>query len=192
MHILFFLTACVSIFAVVLICVFLFANGIPAIGKIGVFKFLLGTKWKPGNDIYGILPMILGSLYVTAGAIIIGVPIGLLTAVFLAKFCPKGLYKILKPATELMAGVPSVVYGFFGLVILVPLVQNIFGVAGNKPRMPQGLLDGVRTMTANIVMEMGYATDLHREALIATAVVLFVFILIINVTFSLLRRKDRA
>lgn len=275
MHILFFLIACVSIFAVVLICVFLFANGIPAIGKIGVFKFLLGTKWKPGNDIYGILPMILGSLYVTAGAIIIGVPIGLLTAVFLAKFCPKGLYKILKPATELMAGVPSVVYGFFGLVVLVPLVQNIFGVAGNtmltasvllgimilptiigvsesairavpdsyyegslalgashersvffatlpaarsgilagvvlgigraigetmavvmvagnKARMPQGLLDGVRTMTANIVMEMGYATDLHREALIATAVVLFVFILMINVTFSLLRRKDRA
>lgn len=275
MHILFFLTACVSIFAVALICVFLFANGIPAIGKIGVFKFLLGTKWKPGNDIYGILPMILGSLYVTAGAIIIGVPIGLLTAIFLAKFCPKGLYKILKPATELMAGVPSVVYGFFGLVVLVPLVQNIFGVAGNtmltasvllgimilptiigvsesairavpdsyyegslalgashersvffatlpaarsgilagvvlgigraigetmavvmvagnKARMPQGLLDGVRTMTANIVMEMGYATDLHREALIATAVVLFVFILIINVTFSLLRRKDRA
>lgn len=275
MHILFFLTACVSIFAVALICVFLFANGIPAIGKIGVFKFLLGTKWKPGNDIYGILPMILGSLYVTAGAIIIGVPIGLLTAVFLAKFCPKGLYKILKPATELMAGVPSVVYGFFGLVVLVPLVQNIFGVAGNtmltasvllgimilptiigvsesairavpdsyyegslalgashersvffatlpaarsgilagvvlgigraigetmavvmvagnKARMPQGLLDGVRTMTANIVMKMGYATDLHREALIATAVVLFVFILMINVTFSLLRRKDRA
>lgn len=275
MHILFFLTACVSIFAVVLICVFLFANGIPAIGEIGVFKFLLGTKWKPGNDIYGILPMILGSLYVTAGAIIIGVPIGLLTAVFLAKFCPKGLYKILKPATELMAGVPSVVYGFFGLVVLVPLVQNIFDVAGNtmltasvllgimilptiigvsesairavpdsyyegslalgashersvffatlpaarsgilagvvlgigraigetmavvmvagnKARMPQGLLDGVRTMTANIVMEMGYATDLHREALIATAVVLFVFILMINVTFSLLRRKDRA
>ena len=275
MHILFFLTACVSIFAVVLICVFLFANGIPAIGKIGVFKFLLGTKWKPGNDIYGILPMILGSLYVTAGAIIIGVPIGLLTAVFLAKFCPKGLYKILKPAPELMAGVPSVEYGFFGLVVLVPLVQNIFGVAGNtmltasvllgimilptiigvsesairavpdsyyegslalgashersvffatlpaarsgilagvvlgigrdigetmavvmvagnKARMPQGLLDGVRTMTANIVMEMGYATDLHREALIATAVVLFVFILMINVTFSLLRRKDRA
>ena len=275
MHILFFLTACVSIFAVVLICVFLFANGIPAIGKIGVFKFLLGTKWKPGNDIYGILPMILGSLYVTAGAIIIGVPIGLLTAVFLAKFCPKGLYKILKPATELMAGVPSGVYGCFGLFVLVPLVQNIFGVAGNtmltasvllgimilptiigvsesairavpdsyyegslalgashersvffatlpaarsgilagvvlgigraigetmavvmvagnKARMPQGLLDGVRTMTANIVMEMGYATDLHREALIATAVVLFVFILMINVTFSLLRRKDRA
>ena len=274
MHILFFLTACVSIFAVVLICVFLFANGIPAIGKIGVFKFLLGTKWKPGNDIYGILPMILGSLYVTAGAIIIGVPIGLLTAVFLAKFCPKGLYKILKPATELMAGVPSVVYGFFGLVVLVPLVQNIFGVAGNtmltasvllgimilptiigvsesairavpdsyyegslalgashersvffaslpaaksgilaaiilgvgraigetmavilvagnQTVIPKGITSGIRTLTSNIVMEMGYAGGLHREALIATGVVLFVFILIINLCFSALkRRKD--
>ena len=272
MHILFFLTACVSIFAVVFICVFLFANGIPAIGKIGVFKFLLGTKWKPGNDIYGILPMILGSLYVTAGAIIIGVPIGLLTVVFLAKFCPKGLYKILKPATELMAGVPSVVYGFFGLVVLVPLVQNIFGVAGNtmltasvllgimilptiigvsesairavpdsyyegslalgashersvffatlpaarsgilagvvlgigraigetmavvmvagnKARMPQGLLDGVRTMTANIVLEMGYAADLHRGALIATGVVLFVFILLITMLLNVIKRR---
>ena len=274
MHILFFLTACVSIFAVVLICVFLFANGIPAIGKIGVFKFLLGTKWKPGNDIYGILPMILGSLYVTAGAIIIGVPIGLLTAVFLAKFCPKGLYKILKPATELMAGVPSVVYGFFGLVVLVPLVQNIFGVAGNtmltasvllgimilptiigvsesairavpdsyyegslalgashersvftivlpaaksgvlagvilgvgraigetmavimvagnQPRVPSSILEGVRTLTTNIVLEMGYAADLHREALIATAVVLFVFILLINALFAAVKRRQR-
>ena len=274
MHILFFLTACVSIFAVVLICVFLFANGIPAIGEIGVFKFLLGTKWKPGNDIYGILPMILGSLYVTAGAILIGVPIGLLTAIFLAKFCPKGLYKILKPATELMAGVPSVVYGFFGLVVLVPLVQNIFGVAGNtmltasvllgimilptiigvsesairavpdsyyegslalgashersvffaslpaaksgilaaiilgvgraigetmavilvagnQTVIPKSITSGIRTLTSNIVMEMGYAGGLHREALIATGVVLFVFILIINLCFSALkRRKD--
>ena len=275
MEAVFLLAACVSILSVVLICVFLISNGLPAIKEVGVFKFLGGKVWKPGNEIFGILPMIVGSIYVTAGAIIVGVPIGLLTAVFLAKFCPKGLYKILKPATELMAGVPSVVYGFFGLVVLVPLVQNIFGVAGNtmltasvllgimilptiigvsesairavpdsyyegslalgashersvffatlpaarsgilagvvlgigraigetmavvmvagnKARMPQGLLDGVRTMTANIVMEMGYATDLHREALIATAVVLFVFILMINVTFSLLRRKDRA
>lgn len=197
MHILFFLTACVSIFAVVLICVFLFANGIPAIGKIGVFKFLLGTKWKPGNDIYGILPMILGSLYVTAGAIIIGVPIGLLTAVFLAKFCPKGLYKILKPATELMAGVPSVVYGFFGLVVLVPLVQNIFGVAGNTMLTASVLLGimilptiiGVSESAIRAVPDSYYEGSL---ALIATAVVLFVFILMINVTFSLLRRKDRA
>lgn len=275
MRIVFLLAACASILAVALICVFLFANGIPAIAEIGVFDFLLGTKWAPGNNQYGILPMILGSLYVTAGAILIGVPIGLLTAIFMARFCPKWLYKILKPATELLAGIPSVVYGFFGLVVLVPLVQDIFGlasgstmltasillgimilptiigvsesairavpdsyyegslalgashersvffatlpaaksgilagvvlgigraigetmavvmVAGNQPRMPKGLLAGVRTMTANIVMEMSYAADLHREALIATAVVLFVFILIINLSFSLLKREKK-
>ena len=276
MYILFFLTACVSIFAVVLICVFLFANGIPAIGKIDVFKFLLGTKWKPGNDIYGILPMILGSLYVTAGAIIIGVPIGLLTAIFLAKFCPKGLYKILKPATELMAGVPSVVYGFFGLVVLVPLVQNIFGVAGNTmltasvllgimilptiigvsesairavpdsyyegslalgashersvffatlpaarsgilagvvlgigraigeamavmmvsgnvPNMPS-LFQSVRFLTTAVASEMSYAAaGLQRQALFSIALVLFLFIMLINaaLNFFLKRSKEK-
>ena len=279
--------ACISILAVVLICVFLFANGLPTIGKIGPLKFLLGTTWKPGNDIYGILPMILGSLYVTAGAIIVGVPVGLLTAIYLSRFSTPSIKRVMLPAVQLLAGIPSVVYGFFGMIVLVPAVQamvksdffktvlHIKGgkgmslftasvllgimilptiitvsktsldavpesyyegslalgathersvffatlpaarsgilagvvlgigraigetmavvmVAGNKARMPQGLLDGVRTMTANIVMEMGYATDLHREALIATAVVLFVFILMINVTFSLLRRKDRA
>ena len=112
MHILFFLTACVSIFAVVLICVFLFANGIPAIGKIGPLNFLGGTVWKPSNNLFGILPMILGSIYVTAGAIIIGVPIGIFMAVFMARFCPGSLYKILKPAVELLAGIPSIVYGW--------------------------------------------------------------------------------
>ena len=95
MEIVFLLAACVSILAVALICVFLFANGIPAMKKIGFADFLLGTTWKPGNDIYGIFPMILGSIYVTAGAIIVGVPIGLLTAVYLAKFCPAGLYKFI-------------------------------------------------------------------------------------------------
>lgn len=280
MHILFFLTACVSIFAVVLICVFLFANGIPAIGKIGVFKFLLGTKWKPGNDIYGILPMILGSIYITAGAVVIGVPVGLLTAIFMAYYCPKRLYVLLKPCTELLAGIPSIVYGFFGMVIIVPCIRTVaafFGadvsgssilaasillgimilptiigvseaalravpsayyegavamgarheravftvmlpaaksgvlagvvlgigraigetmavimVAGNQPRLTGNMLKGIRTMTANIVMEMGYATGLHREALIATGVVLFVFILIINLTFSVLKRRKQA
>lgn len=275
MKFVFLLCACVSILAVVLICVFLFANGVPAIGKIGVFKFLSGTAWKPGQDIYGILPMIIGSLYVTAGAIIIGVPIGILCAVFMARFCPKGLYRFLKPAVNLMAGVPSIVYGFFGLVVIVPLMQQIFGgsgkgvltaagmlgimilptiisvsesairavdnsyyegalalgathersvffatlpaarsgimagvilgigraigealavsmVAGNQPIIPSGLLSGVRTLTANIVLEMGYAADLHREALIATAVVLFVFILIINLSFSALKRGENA
>ncbi len=276
MKLVFILCACTSILAVALICVFLFANGLPAIGEIGVADFLLGQTWKPGNNIYGILPMILGSIYVTAGAILFGVPIGVLTAVFMAKFCPKKLYKVLKPAIELLAGIPSVVYGFFGIVVLVPLVRDLFEkydvsgkgmltaslllglmilptivgvsesairavpenyyegglalgasheksvftvtlpaaksgilagvilgvgraigetmavimVAGNQPRMPKGILEGVRTMTANIVLEMGYAADLHREALIATGVVLFVFILLINLLFSAIKKRS--
>ena len=274
----FLLCACASILAVVLICLFLFANGVPAIGKIGIFGFLLGEKWKPGNDIYGILPFILGSIYVTAGAIVIGVPVGILTAIFMARFCPPKLYRFMKPAVDLLAGIPSVVYGFFGLVVLVPFVRDFFGrtlgfggsgasmftasvmlgimilptiisvgessiravpnsyyegalalgathersvfftvvpaaksgimagiilgvgraigetmavimIAGNQPRMPKGLFKGVRTLTSNIVIEMGYATDLHRDALIATAVVLFVFILLINLLFSLVKRR---
>lgn len=271
MQAVFFIAACTSILAVVLICVFLFANGIPAIGKIGPLKFLLGTKWKPGNNIFGILPFILGSIYVTAGAIVIGVPIGILTSIFMAYYCPKKIYRPLKAATELLAGIPSVVYGFFGMMVLVPMLRQIphckgnvmltacillgimilptiigttetalrsvpamyhegalalgatkersvftvivpaaksgvltgivlgigraigetmavIMVAGNQTKMPESLFKGVRTMTANIVIEMGYATDLHREALIATAVVLFVFILIINLSVSLLRR----
>lgn len=272
MEILFLVAACISIVSVVLICVFLFANGIPAIKEIGFADFIFGKTWRPGNDIYGIFPMIMGSIYVTAGAIIIGVPIGVLSAIYLAKFCPKKLYKIIKPGIELLAGIPSIVYGFFGLVVLVPFIRNTFQgngnsilsasillgvmilptiigvsessiravpnkyyegalalgathersvfctvvpaaksgimagivlgigraigetmavimVAGNQARMPQGIFKGVRTMTANIVIEMGYATDLHREALIATGVVLFVFILIINLLFSILKRK---
>lgn len=271
----FFVCALVSVLAVGLICVYLFANGLPAMAKIGVPEFLSGTKWSPSSDVYGILPMIVGSLYVTAGAILLGVPTGILTAVFLARFCPQKLYRILKPAVDLLAGIPSVVYGFFGLMVIVPLIRNFFGgsgtsmlaacvvlgimilptiigvsesairavpesyyegslalgagkersvfktvlpaaksgiaagvvlgigraigetmavimVAGNQPVMPSGLLKGLRTLTANIVMEMGYAQDLHREALIATAVVLFVFILLINVTFSLLKRRSKS
>lgn len=274
MRIVFLISACVSIIAVVLICVFLFVNGVPAMAEIGFFDFLLGKTWRPTSDIYGIMPMILGSIYVTAGAIIVGVPLGLLTAVFMAYFCPPKLYKVLKPAVELLAGIPSVVYGFFGLVVMVPLIRTTLGgrgtsmltaslllgimilptiigvsesairavprsyyegslalgatkersvffsvlpaaksgvlaavvlgigraigetmavimVAGNQARMPDGLLEGVRTLTANIVMEMGYAQDLHREALIATAVVLFVFILIINLSLSLLRKRSK-
>ena len=274
----FFIAACASVLAVALICIFLFANGLPAMSEIGFLNFLTGTVWKPNNDIYGILPMIVGSLYVTAGAIIFGVPIGILTAVFMAFYCPKQIYKPLKTATELLAGIPSVVYGFFGLVVLVPIVRQIgrdlgFGgngssmltaslllgmmilptiigltesslravptqyyegavalgatheraifrvvlpaaksgtvaaivlgvgraigetmavimVAGNQTWMPRGIFRGVRTMTANIVIEMGYATDLHREALIATGVVLFVFILIINFCVVLLNRGN--
>ena len=275
MRVLFLAAACTSILAVALICVFLFANGVPAISEIGVFKFLLGTTWKPLNDQFGILPMIIGSIYVTAGAIIVGVPIGLMCAIFMARFCPKGLYKLLKPAIELLAGIPSIVYGFFGLVVMVPIMQDITGaasgknmltasillgimilptiiqvsessiravpehyyegslalgathersvfkimvpaaksgitagvilgigraigetmavimVAGNQAVIPNTLLSGVRTMTANIVIEMGYAADLHREALFATGVVLFVFILIINLTITLVKRKEQ-
>jgi phosphate transport system permease protein len=275
MKVVFLIAACTSILAVALICVFLFANGVPAIGKIGVFDFLLGMKWKPLNDIYGIFPMIVGSIYVTAGAVVIGVPIGILCAIFMARFCPKRLYRVLKPAVDLLAGIPSIVYGFFGLVVIVPLMQDLFDyggkgvltasillgimilptiiqiaessiravpepyyegslalgathersvfsvlvpaaksgitagvilglgraigetmavimVAGNQPILPKGLLSGVRTMTANIVMEMGYAADLHREALFGTGVVLFIFILIINLTISLVKRRETA
>ena len=264
-EIIFLLVACISIVAVAMICIFLFANGIPAMGKIGLGKFLGGQVWKPGNDKYGIFPMIIGSLYITGGAIVVGVPIGIFTAVFLAKYCPEGLYKIMKPATELLAGIPSVVYGFFGLMVIVPAVRMIFGmdntdgmsiltasfllgimilptiigvtetsirsvnnayfegalalgatkeasifrcvipaaksgilagvvlgigraigetmavvmIAGNQPRMPQGIMQGVRTLTTNVVLEMGYATG----------VVLFVFILIINLAFSIMKGK---
>ena len=110
----FFIAACTSVLAVALICIFLFANGIPAIRQIGFVKFITGDIWRPGNELFGIFPMIIGSIYVTAGAIIFGVPIGILTSVFMAMYCPKKIYRPLKAATELLAGIPSVVYGFFG------------------------------------------------------------------------------
>jgi len=274
MKMLFLAAACASILAVALICFFLFANGLPAIGEIGWGNFLGKTVWKPSSGLYGILPMILGSVYATAGALLLGVPVGILTAVFLARFCPPRLYKALKPAVDLLAGIPSVVYGFFGLMVIVPVIRDLWGgsgtsllaaslvlgimilptiigvaeaalravpesyyegslalgashersvfkavlpaaksgviagvvlgvgraigetmavvmVAGNQAVIPSGLLKGLRTLTSNIVLEMGYAADLHREALIATAVVLFLFILIINLCFSLLKRRDQ-
>lgn len=278
----FFVAACASVLAVALICIFLFANGIPAIGEIGFVKFITGDIWRPNNNLYGIFPMIIGSLYVTAGAIIFGVPIGIFTSVFMAMYCPKQIYKPLKAATELLAGIPSVVYGFFGLVVVVPLIREfgrtlkslglvdragdgnsilttslilgmmilptiigttesamravpahyyegslalgatkersifrviipaaksgviagivlgigraigetmaVIMIVGNQPRLTASILQGIRTLTGNIVLEMGYATGLHREALIATGVVLFVFILIINFSVALLKR----
>ena len=190
MKIVFLVCACISIAAVVLICIFMFANGMPAIQEIGPIKFLFGTEWKPGQGIFGIGPMIIGSIYVTAGAMIIGVPIGLLTAVFLAKYCPSTLYKVIKPIINLMAGIPSIIYGFFGLVAIVPAIQDM--IAGNQPIFPDSILSGTRTLTTNIVLEMAYSTGLHRKALIATAVVLFVFILIINVCFSILNRRSES
>ena len=280
MEIVFLAAACASIIAVALICIFLFQSGLPAMKEIGLSDFLFGTEWRPGNNLFGIFPMIVGSIYVTAGAIIIGVPIGLFMAVYLAMYCPDKVYKVLKPAVDLLAGIPSIVYGFFGMVVIVPAVRYFFNeiidlngkgdsiltasivlgimilptiigaaepairavpkmyyegalalgadherstfsvvfpaaqsgilasvilgigravgetmavvmIAGNQPRIPDSILKGVRTMTANIVMEMGYATDIHREALIATGVVLFVFILLINLSFSALKRKGK-
>ena len=274
MRIIFMLSATVSILAVIVICYFLFDQGLPAMVEIGVSDFLTGTLWKPLEGHFGIFPMIVGSIYVTAGAIILGVPVGLLCAIFMAKFCPRRLYSVLKPAVDLLAGIPSIVYGFFALMVIVPVVQELTGtsgkgiltasimlaimilptivsvseasiravpesyyegslamgathersvffatvpaaksgimagvilgvgraigetmavsmVAGNQPILPDSILSGVRTMTANVIIEMGYAEGLHREALIATAVVLFVFILIINISFSLLKRRDK-
>lgn len=274
MKFVFLLSACISVFAVILICYFLFSEGLPAMAEIGPGEFLGGTLWKPLEGLFGIFPMIIGSIYVTAGAIAIGVPIGLLCAIFMARFCPERLYRFLKPAIDLLAGIPSIIYGFFGLVVIVPVMKEIMAaasgksmltasivlgimilptiisvsesslravpesyyegslalgathersvffavvpaaksgimaavvlgvgraigetmavvmIAGNQPVIPQSVTSGVRTLTANIVLEMGYATGLHREALIATAVVLFVFILIINVSFSLLKRRS--
>ncbi len=274
-RILFIAAAGVSILAVALICVFLLVNGIPAIAQIGLPDFLLGTTWKPANDIYGIFPMIVGSIYVTAGALIVGVPAGILCAVFLARFATGRVVRIMRPGIELLAGIPSVIYGFFGLVVFVPIIRSwgvgsgfsllaasvllgimilptiitvsqsaieavpasyyqgaralgadhehavfrvvvpaavsgivaavilglgralgetmaVIMVAGNQPVIPDSIFDGVRTMTANIVLEMGYAADLHRGALIATGVVLFVFILIINTLVNLARNSGKA
>ena len=275
MKILFLLCACISILAVAVICIFIFANGVPAIGKIGFTDFIFGTHWRPNSGEFGIFPMIVASIYVTAGAIVIGVPIGILTAVFLACYCPKKIYKVIKPLINLLASIPSVVYGFFCLVVVVPIIQElthtsgkgiltasillgimifptiinttessiravpnmyfegslalgatkersifktvipaaksgimsgiilsigraigetmaVVMVAGNQTIMPKSITSGVRTLTSNIVMEMAYAEGLHREALIATAVVLFVFILIINICFSIvIRKKDK-
>lgn len=272
MRLVFLAAACVSIAATITICIFLFANGVPAMLKIGLKNFIFGLKWKPSIDLYGIFPMIVGSITVTLGALILGVPLGLFTAVFLARYCPKQLYNFFESGVKLLAGIPSVVYGFFGLTVIVPAIRNTFGgngtsilaasivlaimilptiisvsessiravpslyfegslalgackersiflvelkaaksgimagiilgvgravgetmavimVAGNQAILPRSLVKGIRTLTANIVLEMGYAADLHRDALIATSVILFIFILIINLCFSVLKEK---
>lgn len=272
---LFAFAAAVSIIAVALICLFLFANGIPAMAEIGIPEFLLGTTWKPGSDEFGIFPMIVGSLYVTAGAILVGVPAGILTAIFLSRFASGRMASFLRPGVELLAGIPSVVYGFFGLMVIVPFIRNnmpgrglsllaaavllgimilptiitvaknaldavpksyyegavalgasheravfsvlvpaafsgimaavvlgvgraigettaVVMVAGNQPIIPNSIFEGVRTLTANIVLEMGYAADLHRGALIATGVVLFVFVALISLLFSAIKKKGES
>lgn len=269
---LFFFAATVAIAAVVAITVFIFASGLPAIAEIGLFDFVFGAKWKPSADIYGIFPMIIGSFAATGGAILLGVPMGIFTAIFMAEIAPDAVSRWIRPAIELLAGIPSVVYGFWGLVVLVPLIDKIWGgggnsllaaiiiltimilptivnvseaalravpksygqgslalgaskietifrvklpaaksgilaavvlgigraigetmavilVAGNTPQIPGALTDRIRTMTANIAMEMGYAFGLHQEALFATGVVLFIFIMALNLILNRVTHK---
>ena len=279
MKIVFIIAAAVFIAAVITICVFIFVQAFPALKEIGLFNFLFGDEWYPTNETnprFGIAPMIVGSVYITGGALIIGVPIGFLTAVFMARYCPKPIYKVMKPITNILAGIPSIVYGYFGLMVLVPFVRETFGgdgmsiltasivlgimilptiisvsenairavpksyyegavalgatkeraifrtevpaaksgivtsiilglgrvigetmavvmICGNQARFPDEITDGVRTLTANIVLEMSYAQpgSLHEGALIATAAVLFVFILIITLLVALIRKKSK-
>lgn len=273
MRVVFLASACVCILAVAVICAFLFANGLPFFTRYPAGDFLAGTTWAPMRGVFGILPMIVGSFYITFGALLLGAPIGILTAVLMARFASARLVKIMRPAVALLAGIPSVVYGFFGLMLLVPFVQDLFNisagnsvlvasvllaimilptiiqtseaalnavpnsyyegslalgathegsvfravvpaarpgiisgivlaigraigettavimVAGNQARMPGSLLKGARTLTVNVLMEMGYAADMHRESLIATGLVLFVIIMAINFIFSFINRR---
>lgn len=268
----FFLSAFISVLSVAIITVFIFYKGGPAIFKIGLTDFIFGGKWDPSADLYGIFPMIVASLYGTLGAVLIGVPIGILTALFIAEVAPPWLTKILKPAVELLAAIPSVVYGFFGLLVIVPLIDEYFGgggnsllavililgvmilptviaisisairavpreyregslalgsskmqtifcvvlpaaksgvmasvilgigraigetmavilVAGNTPQVPHSLLDRVRTLTGNIAIEMSYAYGLQEEALFATGVILFIFIMGLNLLLNYLTTR---
>ena len=268
----FFLCAAAAVLALSVIVIFLFIQGIPALREIGLWNFISGTTWQPSANEFGILPMIVASLLATFGSALIGGFIGLMAALLLAELAPNFLANIIRPLINLLAGIPSVVYGFFGLMVVVPMIIQVFGgtgnsllatililaamilptmvslsetavravpqayregslalgathmqtifrvtlpaaksgvitgivlgigraigetmavimIAGNQPRLVNNILLGVRTLTGNIVIEMGYATGLHREALIATGVVLFVFILIINFSVALLKRR---
>ena len=275
MRILFAVAAAVFIVVVLVICVYLFVTAVPTITEIGWIDFLFGDRWLPSSGYYGVGTLVVGTACATAGALVVGVPIGLLVAVFMAFYCPKPLYSFLKPLTNILAGIPSIVYGYFGLQLIVPMVQQMFHAAsgttllttaivlgimimptiisitenslravpksyyegtialgatkeraifrtmfpaaksgvmtsiilglgrafgetaavvficGNSAQFPTSLLDPIRTLSSNIALEMGYARHLHREALIACAVVLFVFILLITLLVMLLRRKEK-
>lgn len=271
-HILFLGSAIVGIVSLALIAYFIVAESLPAFKAVGVSAIVFGDNWLP-PALYGIYTMIVASVVSTFGAVVVGVPIGLLTAVFIAEIAPKKLADVIRPAVELLAGIPSVVYGFFGLVIIVPLIQNIFNVPagntilagiivlgvmilptvitvsetsiravpqaykeaslalgasktytifkvlvpaarsgimtavilgiaralgetmaiimvmGNAPAMPEGILDSARTLTANIAIEMSYASGIHASALYATGVVLLAFIMILNAGLLYLNRQ---
>lgn len=273
-RVVFIIATAASIVALGFIIYFLFSTAWPVIREHGFSNFLFGTEWRPTFKVpkYGILPFIVGSIYATLGAIILGVPIGLFVAVYMAFYAPKKIYKVLKSGINLMAGIPSVVYGLFALTIIVPKLRELFGgtglsllaailllavmilptiislsesalravpkanyqgaiglgaskeraiwnvvlpaaksgvlssiilgigraigetmavtmVAGGQAVMPKSLIKGMRTMTMNVVLEMKYAGAEHENALIATGAVLFVFILLINLAFNMLKNR---
>lgn len=259
-----FFAACSSIAILALIAIFIFKEGLPIMAKMGIGHFIFGKVWAPLDGSYGIFTFILGSIWITAGALTLGVPLGVACAVYLAEFANSRVVFFLKPAIELLAGIPSVVYGFLGVMWLAPLIREHFGgpglsilaascvlaimilptivgvsidainavpksyregslalgatewqtvwrvtvpaarsgilagvilgmgravgetmavimISGNATQIPHSIFDSVRTLTANIAIEMGYAIGEHREALFATGIVLFLFIMMLNV-----------
>jgi phosphate ABC transporter permease protein PstC len=268
------LLALSSISSLALITIFIFIEGVPLIASAGLGNFIASSYWAPTKGHFGILAMIISSVLVTLGAMVLGVPLGLSCAIVLAEFAPHRLKLVLKPTVELLAGIPSVVYGFLGVIWLVPLIRNYLGgpglsllaaalilgimilptiisisidalsavpqlyregsialgatmwqtvrgvvlpaassgiitaiilgmgraigetmavimVAGNALKIPVSILDPVRTLTSNIALELGYASGRHREALFATGIVLFVIIMLLNLTATLITRARR-
>ncbi|OXX84588.1 phosphate ABC transporter permease, partial [Paraclostridium benzoelyticum] len=271
----FMISALIAVISLLLIIGFVFYKGLtPFISKgYSFIDFLTGTSWVPSADQYGILPMIVASILSTIGALLIGAPIGILTAVFIAEVAPKKIANIISSGVDLLAGIPSVLYGLFGLAVIVPTIQDVFNlpkgqslfaviivlsimmlptiiavsktaikavpnayregslalgaskietifkvvlpaaksgilaavvlgtgralgetmavilVAGNSPVLPNSLMDSVRPLTTNIALEMGYAFGTHQEMLFATGVVLFIFILVLNLVLSKLSNK---
>jgi phosphate transport system permease protein len=266
------LLALSSIGSLALITIFIFLEGFPLILSTGLENFIFSSHWAPTKGHFGILAMIISSVLVTLGAMVLGVPLGLACAIVLAEFSPKRLKMVLKPTLELLAGIPSVVYGFLGVVWLVPPIRNYLGgpglsllagsiilgimilptvisisidalsavpdlyrdgslalgatrwqtvsrvvlpaassgiitaiilgmgraigetmavimVAGNALQIPTSILDPVRTLTSNIALELGYAAGRHREALFATGIVLFIIIMILNLSATLITRR---
>lgn len=276
-HGIFFMMGFIAVACVLLITVYLIISGIPAIGKIGIFEFLLGREWAStaADAKFGILPFILSSIYGTLGAIAIGVPIGFMCAVYLSKMAPAGVKRAMQLAVSVLAGIPSVVYGLVGMLVLVPAVRTIFGVpdgaglfasiivlaimilptiikmsitaldavpkeyedaslalgatpvetyfrvsvpaaksgiaagvvlgvgraigesmavmmvAGNGANMPDSLFQSVRFLTTAVAGEMSYASGLQREALFSIALVLFVFIMIINGVLNYFLKREK-
>jgi phosphate ABC transporter permease protein PstC len=267
-----FLLALSAISSLALITFFIFLEGLPLILHTGLKDFIASSHWAPTKGHFGILAMIVSSVLVTLGAMVLGVPLGLAGAIVLAEFSPERLTRILKPTLELLAGIPSVVYGFLGVIWLVPLIRIYLGgpglsllaasmilgimilptvisisidaltavpdlyregsialgatqwqtvrrvvlpaassgiitaiilgmgraigetmavimVAGNALKLPTSVLDPVRTLTSNIALELGYAAGRHREALFATGIVLFVIIMILNLSATLITRR---